>query len=152
MLKLFKNLSKNDWLFFAVSFVCIVGQIYLDMTLPDYMSEITALVQTDGSAMSDILSAGGKMLLCALGSFALSVAVTVMAAKIATGFGALLRRRLFMRVESFSMEEINRFSTSSLITRSTNDITQVQNLIVMGTQALIRAPIMAVWRKRQSAR
>lgn len=145
MLKLFRNMTKGDWLFAAVSFVCIVGQVYLDLKLPDYMSEITTLVETEGSAMSDILSAGGLMLGCALGSLILSVIVTVLAAKIATHFSAVLRKKIFDRVQSFSMEEIGRFSTASLITRSTNDITQIQNLIVMGLQAIIRAPIMTVW-------
>jgi len=145
MLKLFKNLTKGDWLFAAVSLVCIVGQVYLDLKLPDYMSEITTLVETQGSAMSDILHSGVLMLGCALGSLILSIIVTVMAAKIATHFSAALRKKIFDKVQSFSMEEIGHFSTASLITRSTNDITQIQNLIVMGMQAIIRAPIMTVW-------
>lgn len=127
------------------SLVFIVLQVWLDLTMPEYMAEITRLVQMPGSEMSEILLAGGKMLLCALGSLAASVVTAVCAAKIAAGFGGTLRRKLFSKVGSFSMEEIGHFSTASLITRSTNDITQVQNLIVMGLQMLIKAPIMAVW-------
>ena len=123
----------------------IVLQVWLDLTLPDYMSEITTYVQTPGSAMSDIWTAGGKMLLCALGSLAASVVTAVCAAKIAANFSANLRAKLFDKVQSFSMEEIGKFSTASLITRSTNDVTQVQTFIVMGLQMLIKAPIMAVW-------
>ena len=145
MLKLFRNLSKRDWLLAAVSIGFIVFQVYLDLKLPDYMSEITMLVQTEGSAMGDILLAGGKMLLCALGSLTSAVAVAVSASRIAADFGANLRCRLFDKVQSFSMEEIGGFSTASLITRSTNDVTQVQMLVVMGLQAIIKAPIMAIW-------
>lgn len=129
----------------ALSLVFIVLQVWLDLTMPEYMAEITRLVQTEGSTMPEILSAGGMMLLCALASLAASIFTAVCAAKIAAGFGGTLRGRLFYKVGSFSMEEIGHFSTASLITRSTNDITQVQNLIVLGLQMLIKAPIMAVW-------
>lgn len=145
MLKLFKNLTKKEWLFVGISLVFIVAQVWLDLKLPDYMSTITMLVQTDGSTMGEILTAGGKMLLCAFGSLASSVVVAAFAARIASNFGARLRGRLFDKVQSFTMQEINGFSTSSLITRSTNDITQVQTLVVMGLQAMIKAPILAVW-------
>ncbi len=145
MLKLFKNLRRTEGMLVALSLVFIVLQVWLDLTMPEYMAEITRLVQIPGSEMSEILLAGGKMLLCALGSLAASVVTAVCAAKIAAGFGGTLRRKLFSKVGSFSMEEIGHFSTASLITRSTNDITQVQNLIVMGLQMLIKAPIMAVW-------
>ncbi len=145
MLKLFKNFRKKEWILAGISLVFIVLQVWMDLTMPDYMSEITTLVQTPGSEMVDILIAGGKMLLFALGSLAASVATAVCAAKIASEFAAILRSRLFRKVQSFSMEEIGRFSAASLITRSTNDITQVQMLIVMGLQMLIKAPIMAVW-------
>lgn len=145
MLKLFKNLRRTEGMLVALSLVFIVLQVWLDLTMPEYMAEITRLVQMPGSEMSEILLAGGKMLLCALGSLAASVVTAVCAAKIAAGFGGTLRRKLFSKVGSFSMEEIGHFSTASLITRSTNDITQVQNLIVMGLQMLIKAPIMAVW-------
>ncbi len=145
MIKLFKNLTKKEWLFVGISLVFIIAQVWLDLKLPDYMSEITMLVQIEGSTMSEILTAGGKMLTCALGSLVGSVIVAALAAKVASNFGARLRGNLFDKVQSFTMEEINRFSTSSLITRSTNDITQVQMLVVMGLQAMIKAPILAVW-------
>lgn len=143
MLKIFKNLTKKDWICVCISIVFIASQVWLDLKLPDYMAEITMLVQTEGSAMADILSAGGKMLLCALGSLGAAVIVAIIASKIATNFGANLREKLFDKVQSFSMEEIGGFSTASLITRSTNDVTQVQMLIVMGLQVIIKAPITA---------
>ena len=145
MLKLFKNLKKEEWCLIAVSLIFIVLQVWLDLTMPEYMADITRLVQTPGSEMGDILAAGGKMLLCALGSLAAAVITAICAAKIATGFSKTLRSLLFEKVQSFSMEEIGRFSTASLITRSTNDVTQIQMLIVLGLQMLVKAPIMAVW-------
>ena len=145
MLKLFKNLKKEEWCLIAVSLIFIVLQVWLDLTMPEYMADITRLVQTPGSEMGDILLAGGKMLLCALGSLAAAVITAICAAKIATGFSKTLRGLLFEKVQSFSMEEIGRFSTASLITRSTNDVTQIQMLIVLGLQMLVKAPIMAVW-------
>ncbi len=146
MIKIFKeNLTRRDWGMVAVALCFIVCQVWLELTIPDYMSEITTLVQTEGSEMSEILSAGGMMLLCALGSLAASIIVALIAGWISTGFGARLRERQFDRVQSFSMEEIGHFSTASLITRSTNDVTQVQMLVVLGLQAIIKAPIMAVW-------
>lgn len=145
MLKLLKYLTKGDWGLAVLALGFIVAQVWLDLTMPDYMSEITTLVQTEGSAMSDILIAGGKMLACALGSFAASIVAAVCAARIAANFAATLREKLFDQVQSFSMAEIGKFSTASLITRSTNDAMQVQMLIVMGLQVLLKAPIMAVW-------
>ena len=145
MFKLMKNFTKKEWALAALAIVFIVLQVWLDLTMPEYMSEITKMVQTEGSEMSEILLAGGKMLLCALGSLAASVITAVCAARIATRFAATLRGLLFQKVQSFSMEEIGHFSTASLITRSTNDVTQVQMLIVMGLQMMIKAPIMAVW-------
>lgn len=145
MLKLFHNFRKKEWILASVSLLFIVVQVWMDLTMPDYMSEITMLVQTPGSEMAEILAAGGKMLLFALGSLAASAVTAVCAAKIAAEFSATLRGRLFRKVQSFSMEEIGRFSTASLITRSTNDITQVQMLIVMGLQMILKAPITAVW-------
>lgn len=145
MIKLFKNLKKEEWGLAALAMVFIVLQVWLDLTMPDYMADITRLVQTEGSTMGEILTAGGKMLACALGSLAAAIATAICAANIATGFAATLREKLFHKVQSFSMEEIGHFSTASLITRSTNDVTQIQMLIVMGLQMLIKAPIMAVW-------
>ena len=129
----------------AVALVFIVAQVWLDLTMPDYMADITRLVQTEGSTMREILTAGGKMLLCALGSLVAAICTAICASKIATGFAATLRSKLFSKVQSFSMEEIGHFSTASLITRSTNDVTQIQMLIAMGLQMLVKAPIMAVW-------
>lgn len=145
MLKLFRNFTKREWSFAAVAFAFIVTQVWLELKIPDYMSAITLLVQSPGSAMSEVLSAGGKMLLCALGSLISSVTVAICVARIASNFGATLRLKLFDRVQAFSMEEIGRFSTASLITRSTNDITQVQTMVVMGLQVVVKAPIMAGW-------
>lgn len=145
MLKIFKYFEKKDWIVVAICLVLVAGQVGLDLTLPDYMSEITRLVQTEGSKMSEIFLAGGKMLLCALGSLVLAILVGFFAARLAAVFSKRLRHAMFSKVESFSMEEINNFSTDSLITRSTNDITQVQMLIAMGLQVMIKAPIMAVW-------
>ena len=145
MLKIFKNFKGKEWLLLSVSVVFIVLQVWLDLRLPDYMSDITRLVQTQGSEMSEILTTGGWMLLCALGSLIASVIVAALAAKIASNFSATLRSKLYDKVQDFSMEEINNFSTASLITRSTNDVTQVQTFIVIGLQLLIKAPILAVW-------
>ncbi len=145
MLKIFKYLKPKEWLMAAFSLVFIIIQVWLDLKLPDYMSAITKLTQTQGSQMSDIWLNGGYMLLCALGSLAAAISVGYFAAKIAARFSQRLRSLLFNKIQSFSMEEINRFSTSSLITRSTNDITQIQMLIVMGLQLVIKAPITALW-------
>lgn len=145
MLKIFKNLERKEWLLFSISLIFIISQVWLDLKMPDYMSEITQLVQTPGSEMIKVLGAGGWMLLCALGSMLTSIIVAALAAKIAANLSARLRLKLFDKVQEFSMEEINRFSTASLITRSTNDITQVQMFIVIGLQLLIKAPILAVW-------
>ena len=140
-----RYLKKKDWLMILVSLVFIVVQVALDLKMPDYMSEITRYVQTEGSAMSDVLTAGGKMLLCALGSMASSVIVGYFVARVASGLSMRLRDAVYNKVLSFSMEEIGHFSTASLITRSTNDITQVQTVIAFGLQAAVKAPIMAVW-------
>ena len=145
MLKLLGKFTKKEWLLAALSVAFVVVQVWLSLTMPDYMREITMLIQTPGSEMPEILSAGGMMLACALGSLAASVVTAVCAARIGTSFSANVRRLLFAKVQAFSMEEIGHFSTASLITRSTNDVTQVQMLIVLGLQMLIMAPIMAVW-------
>lgn len=145
MIKLFKKMEKKDWLLVVAAMAFIVLQVWLDLKLPDYMSSITRLVQTEGSKMNDILNAGGKMLICSLGSLLSSVMVAVIAARVAINFAANLRGELFHKVQEFSMEEIGNFSTASLITRTTNDVQQVQMLIVMGLQAIVKAPITAVW-------
>lgn len=143
MLRILKHLRWKEWLLVAACVVLIVGQVQLDLALPDYMSEITRLVQTEGSQMSDILLAGGKMLLCALGSMLLTVCTTFFTAQIASRFSARLRGEIYRKVVGFSNEEINRFSTASLITRTTNDISQLQMFFSFGMQSLIKAPIMA---------
>lgn len=145
MTKLLRYMKGREWLFFLVSLVFIISQVWLDLKLPDYMSEITTLVETEGSAMADIWASGGKMLLCSLGSLASSIIVCYLASSIAASFSRRLRAAMFDKVESFSMEEINSFSTASLITRSTNDVVQVQMLIVLSMQVVIKAPAMAIW-------
>ena len=145
MFKLFKNFTKKDCALITTALIFIVMQVWLDLKLPDYMSEITMLVQTEGSEMHDMLIAVGKMLACALGSLVSAVFMAVLAARVGIGFAANIRAKLFHKVQSFSMEEIGKFSTSSLITRTTNDVQQVQILIVMGLQMIVKAPIMAVW-------
>ncbi len=145
MLKIFKYLKPKEWLQAVASLVFIAAQVWLDLKLPDYMQEITRLCQTPGSAMGDIYRAGGMMLLCALGSLVAAIMVGFFAARIGARFSRRLRSKLFNKVDAFSMAEIDHFSTASLITRSTNDVTQVQMLITMGLQAIVKAPIMAFW-------
>lgn len=145
MIKIYKNLTKKELLLAAIAIVFIVAQVWLDLTMPEYMSDITRKIQTEGSTMNAILSSGGMMLLCAVGSLIAAVITSICSSRIATGFGATLRGKMFNKVQTFSLEEMGRFSTASLITRTTNDITQVQMLIVMGLQMLIKSPIMAVW-------
>jgi ATP-binding cassette, subfamily B, multidrug efflux pump len=145
MIKIFKRLNLAEWLQVTVSLAFIVLQVWLDLKLPDYMSQITVLTQTPGSDIGEIWTAGGYMLLCALGSMAAATLVGFYAARIAASLSRRLRGLLFNKVDSFSMEEIGHFSTASLITRSTNDVTQIQMLVTMGLQLIIKAPIMAVW-------
>ena len=145
MLKLFRYFRKQEWGLTAAALAFIVVQVWLDLTMPEFMAEITRLVQTSGSTMPEILSAGGMMVLCAFGSLAASMLTAVCSSKIAANFGSTLRGRLFTKVGAFSMEEIGHFSTASLITRSTNDVMQVQLVIVLGLQMLIKSPITAVW-------
>ena len=145
MLKLFKNFTKKDYLLILISLLLIVFQVWLDLKIPDYMSEITKLVQTEGSQMSDILYQGGFMLLCAFGSLVSAIIVCYLTSLISASFSLNLRKDLFEKVENFSMQEIKKFSTSSLITRTTNDITNIQMFISMGMQLIIKAPITAIW-------
>lgn len=145
MIKIFKHLRKREWILVCVSIVFIIFQVFLDLKLPDYMKEITTLVQTQGSQLSAIWSAGGWMLLCALGSVAASVIVGFFAALVAASLARRLRAKTFDKVLSFSLEEIGGFSTASLITRSTNDVTQIQMVVAMGLQVIIKAPITAGW-------
>ena len=145
MLRIMKYLSKTEIGQLLLSFVTIVGQVYFDLELPSYMAEVTRLVETPGSQMHDIWVAGGKMLLVSFGSLVCAVITGYFAARVAASFGQRLRSLEFRKVESFGPSEMHRFSTASLITRSTNDVTQIQMFITMGLQMLIKAPIMAVW-------
>ena len=145
MLKLLKDFTKKDYLIIFIAILLIVFQVWLDLKLPDYMSEITVLVQTEGSQMSEILEQGGYMLFCAGGSLVSAIIVGYLASLLSASFSRTLMKKLFEKVENFGMEEINKFSTSSLITRTTNDVTNIQMFISMGLQMLIKAPITAVW-------
>ena len=145
MFKLLKKLSKKDILFLLVCFLLIVFQVWLELKLPDYMSNITRLVQTTTNNMGEILIQGGYMMLCALASLISAIIVGYFASKIAADFSLNLRSKIFRKVEEFSMAEIKKFQTSSLITRTTNDVTQIEMFIAMGLQLIIRAPIMAIW-------
>ncbi len=145
MTKLLKEFNKKDYFLVFICALLILLQVWLDLKLPDYMSEITKLVQTEGSKMKDILTQGGYMLLCAGGSLISAFIVGYLTSYISATFSQKTRKTLFEKVQSFSMEEIKAFKTSSLITRTTNDITNIQMFISMGLQMLIKAPITAVW-------
>ncbi|MBQ9181751.1 MAG: ABC transporter ATP-binding protein [Bacilli bacterium] len=145
MLKLFKNFKKKDIISILVIIALIVLQVWLDLKMPDYMSAITRLVQTEGSKMAEILKNGGFMLLCALGSLVSAIIVGYITSDVSASFSKNIRKKIFSKVESLSLHEIKQFSVSSLITRTTNDITQIEMLIAMGLQLLIKAPITAVW-------
>lgn len=145
MLKIIKYMNRRDWLFVCCSLIFIVCGVGLDLRLPDYMREITTLVQTPGSEMNEVLVAGGSMLLCALGSLVCAFIVGFFVAQIAAGLAMRLREAVYNKTMDFSMEEIGGFSTASLITRSTNDIQQIQMFVAMGLQAIVKAPILAVW-------
>ncbi|MDE5889114.1 MAG: ABC transporter ATP-binding protein, partial [Bacilli bacterium] len=143
--KLFKNLRKKEIIGIIFALALIVVQVWLELTMPDYMSEITRLVQTEGSLMKDIIKEGALMLGCAFGSLVSSVIVCYLAANIASSFATTIRSKIFRKIQEFGTEEIKKFSTSSLITRTTNDVTQVDMIIGMGLQMMVKAPIMAVW-------
>ena len=145
MFKLLKNLGAKEWGMVLASVAFIVLHVWLDLRLPDYMSTITLLVQTPGSSTAKIWENGGYMLACALGRALCSVVVGYFCAKIAAIFSLRVREKLFLKVQSFSLAEIKKFSTASLITRSTNDVTQVQMVIAMGLQVIIKSPILATW-------
>ena len=145
MIKLLKNLKKREWALAVVCLVLIIGQVWLELKMPDYMSQITVLVQTEGSQMSEIIKNGAYMLGCALGSLISAVIVGYLVSGISATFSKNIRKKLFDKVEDLAMSEIKEFSTSSLITRTTNDITQIQMLVAMGLQLSIKAPITAIW-------
>ena len=145
MFKLFKNFGKKDIAVMLICIILIVLQVWLELKMPDYMSEITVLVQTEGSQMSDILANGGYMMACAFGSLVSAIIVGYLVANLAATLSMKIRKKLFTKVENLAMNEVKGFSTSSLITRTTNDITQIQMLVAMGLQMAIKAPITAVW-------
>ena len=145
MLKLLRNLGKKEIILAIISLILIIAQVWLDLKMPDYMSEITVLVQTEGSEMSEIIKNGAYMLSCALGSLISAVIVGFLASNISANFSMTVRKKLFDKVGNLAMHEVKSFSTSSLITRTTNDITQIQMLVAMGMQLMIKAPITAIW-------
>ncbi len=145
MFKMLKNLTWEEWLMATVSVVFIVAQVWLDLKLPEYMSQITSLLTTGSDNMSEIWKNGGFMIACAVGSALMSVVVGFFAARIAAKLGLIIRGKVYSKIQKFSKSEMKHFSTASLITRTTNDVTQVQNFIAMGLQMLVKAPIMAVW-------
>lgn len=145
MFKMLKNLTWKEWLMATVSVVFIVAQVWLDLKLPEYMSQITSLLTTGSDNMSEIWENGGFMIACAVGSALMSVVVGFFAARIAAKLGLIIRGKVYSKIQKFSKSEMKHFSTASLITRTTNDVTQVQNFIAMGLQMLVKAPIMAVW-------
>lgn len=145
MTKIFKQFNKKDWGLIFVVAILIVFQVWLDLKLPDYMSEITRILQSEGYIIKDILVQGGYMLLCAFGSLGSAVIVGYITSFISADFSMNLRRRIFKKVEDFGMTEIKKFETSSLITRTTNDVTQLEMLVAMGMQLIIKSPVMCVW-------
>ena len=145
MIKLLKNMQKREWLMALACAVFVVGQVYFDLTLPDYMTELTTLIKTEGSATADIAAVGVKMLFCTLCSAVLAVACGYLSARIAAGLSFTLRGKLFGHVIDSDCAQMQDFSIPSLITRTTNDVTQIQMIVSMGLQMLIKSPIMAVW-------
>ena len=145
MLKLFKNLEKKDYLIMLFVTILVVFSVFLDLRLPEYMSDITVLVQTEDSTMKEILIAGAYMMGCAIISMACTIVVGYLTSLLSARFSRTVRKKIFEKVESFGIAEIKKFSTASLITRTTNDVTQIEMLLAMGLQLLIKAPVMAVW-------
>ena len=145
MIKLFKNLEKKDYLIMLFVAVLVIFSVYLDLKLPEYMSDITVLVQTENSTMKEILHSGLKMMICAVLSMGCTIIVGFLTSLLSARFSRSIRKLIFEKVESFGIAEIKKFSTASLITRTTNDVTQIEMLLAMGLQLLIKAPIMAVW-------
>ena len=145
MIRIFKNLERKDISIVLVIAVLVITSVFLDLRIPEYMSEITRLVQTEESTMQSILTAGGHMLLCAVASLICTITVGFFSSLLAAKFSRTMRRKIFEKVESFGVSEIKKFKTSSLITRTTNDVTQIEMLLAMGLQLLIKSPVMAVW-------
>ena len=145
MVKIFKNLEKKDYLIMLIVAVLVIFSVFLDLRMPEYMSRITKLVQTEDSTMNEILIAGGYMLLCAVCSLICTVIVGYLSSLLSARFSRTIRRKIFEKVESFGIAEIKKFSTASLITRTTNDVSQIEMLLAMGLQLLVKAPVTAVW-------
>ena len=145
MIKLLKNLKLKDYLYILLLIIFIVGQVWLDLTLPDYTKELTLAISTETATMDIILTNGGMMILCAVGSMLFAMASVFCCSQIAASFAKNIRTKLFDQVMNFSNLEMNEFSTPSLITRTTNDVVQIQNFMAMGLQMIIKAPIMAIW-------
>lgn len=145
MFKIFKNFTKKDIVLIVICISLVAGQVFLDLKIPDYMSEITRLIQTEGSSINDVLVQGSFMLICSLGSLLSAIVVGFLASRLSANFSRTLRKKIFVKVEDFSTAEIKEFQTSSLITRTTNDVTQLEMVIAMGLQLMCKAPIMAVW-------
>jgi len=145
MIKLLKNLSKKDRFIILVIAALVIFSVFLDLRMPEYMSKITRLVQTEDTTMKDILTAGTHMLLCAVGSMLTVIVIGYFSSLLSANFSKVVRRKIFVKVESFGLAEIKKFKTSSLITRTTNDVTQIEMLLAMGLQLIIKAPVMAIW-------
>lgn len=145
MIKLLKKMGKREVLMAVLCTILVLGQVYFDLTLPDYMTDLTMMLNTAGSETSDILNVGLKMLGCTLASSALAIVCGYLSAKTASGFSYTIREKLFNHVMDMGSEEMQDFSIPSLITRTTNDITQIQMIVSMGLQMIIKSPIMAVW-------
>ena len=145
MIKLMKYFKKTDWIIIFISIVLIAGQVWFELTLPDYVKEITTLVSTEGSSINEVLIAGVKMLACALGSMFLAIIVGYFVSRLASNFSYSIRGKVFNKISEFGDAEMKKFSTPSLITRTTNDVTQIQNFVAIGLQLLLKAPVMAIW-------
>ena len=145
MIKLLKNLTKKDLLLILIVVILVIFSVYLDLKMPEYMSEITKLVQTEDSTLKEIINAGIHMLICAVGSLLCTISVGFCTSLLSANFSKIIRRKIFSKVEEFGLAEIKKYTTASLITRTTNDVTQIETLLSMGLQLLIKAPIMAIW-------
>ncbi|MDO5425915.1 MAG: ABC transporter ATP-binding protein [Eubacteriales bacterium] len=145
MIRLFKRMRKQEWYMIGICVLLILGQIYFELKLPDYMSSLTVLIETPGSEMKEVYRTGGEMLACTLAGAALSILCGYLTARIAGGFSYTIREQVFQQVSDFGQKEIHKFSVPSLLNRTTNDITQIQMMVSMGLQIMIKSPVMAVW-------
>ena len=145
MIKLFRNLTLKDYLIALIVVILVVFSVFLDLRMPEYMSKITILVQTEGNTMNEVLVAGAHMMACAFGSLICTIIIGYFTSLLSARFSRMIRRKLFAKVEDFGLTEMKKFHTSSLITRTTNDVTQIEMLLAMGLQLIIKSPVMAVW-------